>query len=92
MGCFLGPDLSRDRSFGSTSAALEPRILGLFTACPILTEACLILLLTAGMSGNGEMDRVVIPSDIPWLRGVTGAVQISPMFGIYTVTASGAGL
>ncbi|MFR2409652.1 MAG: hypothetical protein ACLS70_11640 [[Clostridium] symbiosum] len=36
------------------------------------------------------MDRL-IPSDIPWLRGVTGAVQISFMFGIYTVMASGAG-
>ncbi|MFR2409653.1 MAG: hypothetical protein ACLS70_11645 [[Clostridium] symbiosum] len=47
----LGADLSRDRSFGSTSAA-GAGILGLFTACLMLTGLGLILLLTAGMSGT----------------------------------------
>lgn len=92
MGCFLGAGFVSGQELWQYFGCFGIQgILGLFTACLILTGLGLILLLTAGMSGTGEMDRVVIPSDIPWLRGVTGAVQISFMFGIYTVMASGAG-
>lgn len=92
MGCFLGAGFVSGQELWQYFGCFGIQgILGLFTACLLLTGLGLILLLTAGMSGTGEMDRVVIPSDIPWLRGVTGAVQISFMFGIYTVMVSGAG-
>lgn len=92
MGCFLGAGFVSGQELWQYFGCFGIQgIAGLFAACFILTSLGIILLLTAGMSGTGEMDRVVMPVELPWLRTAIGAVQITFMFGIYTVMASGAG-
>lgn len=91
-GCFLGAGFVSGQELWQYFGCFGTKgIAGLFTACLAMTALGLILIMTARISGTGEMDRVVMPWEIAWLRAAIGALQITFMFGIFTVMASGAG-
>lgn len=70
---------------------------GMWGIAGLLIAACLFVFLgtvlfsLTAKSGICEMDKIAMWRDIRWLRTVIAVVEISFMFGIYIIMASGAG-
>lgn len=70
---------------------------GMWGIAGLLIAACLFVFLgtvlfsLTAKSGICEMDKIAMWKDIGWLRTVIAVIEISFMFGIYIIMASGAG-
>jgi uncharacterized membrane protein YkvI len=70
---------------------------GVWGLAGILTSAVLFVFLgtvlfsLAAKTGTNEMDKIILWKDVKWLRRVIGFIEISFLFGIYVIMASGAG-
>jgi uncharacterized membrane protein YkvI len=90
-GCFLGAGFLSGQelwqffgSFGNWGYAGFALAVLLFFAFGVL------LVRLTQLSGINEMDRILIPWDVPWLRGAVGVIEALFLFTMVTVMTAGA--
>ena len=91
-GCFLGAGYVSGQelwqffaSFGMAGYA------GLFVAVVLQAVFGIVLISLARKTKIYEMDKVIIPWEKPWLRGIFAILQEILLFGIFVIMAAGAG-
>jgi len=91
-GCFLGAGYVSGQElwqfFGSFGAK---GIAGLFLAVLLISVSAMIALMLNRKTGCSEVDRLMIPWEVPTLRYVLLALNILLLFGVCTIMAAGVG-
>lgn len=91
-GCFLGAGYVSGQElwqfFGNFGRF---GIVGITLSIVILVVFGILLIRTAQLKNVSDMDRVVIPSGNPVLRGIFSFLEIFFLFGIYVIMAAGGG-
>lgn len=91
-GCFLGAGYVSGQElwqfFGNFGRF---GIVGITLSVAILVIFGILLIRTAQLKNISDMDRVVIPSGNPVLRGIFSFLEIFFLFGIYVIMAAGGG-
>ena len=92
VGCFLGAGFVSGQelwqffgSFGNWG------YLGFAVAAALFVAFGVLLVRITQMSGIEEMDRVLVPWNIPWLRKATGAIEALFLLGVVTIMTAGVG-
>lgn len=90
-GCFLGAGFVSGQELWQFFGVFGLwGFLGLFLAMALFFVFGALILRTATKSGTIQMDRLMIPWHIPWLRHTIGGITTFFMFGIVVVMAAGA--
>ena len=91
-GCFLGAGYVSGQElwqfFGSFGAA---GVFGLALAVLLISLSAVIILRLARMTGSTEIDRLMIPWELPVLRYALTALNMLLLFGICTIMSAGVG-
>jgi len=91
-GCFLGAGYVSGQElwqfFGCYGASAVP---GLLIAVALLALFGIVILRLAVLTGEREVDRVVVPWEAPPLRVAVGILEALYLFGIAAIMCSGAG-
>ena len=92
VGCFLGAGFVSGQelwqffgSFGNWG------YLGFVVAAALFVVFGILLIRITQISGIEEMDRVLVPWDIPWLRMVTGVIEALFLLGVVIIMTAGVG-
>lgn len=91
-GCFLGAGYVSGQELWQFFGAFGFwGLVGLILALSgMLAFSCLLISL-AQKTGIVEMDRIVVPWEITWLRGISAVLQVVFLFGVAVIMAAGAG-
>ena len=91
-GCFLGAGYVSGQELWQFFGAFGFwGLVGLILALSgMLAFSCLLISL-AQKTGIVEMDRIVVPWEIAWLRGISAVLQVVFLFGVAVIMAAGAG-
>lgn len=91
-GCFLGAGYVSGQELWQFFGAFGFwGLVGLLLALGgMLAFSCLLIRL-AQKTGIVEMDRIVVPWEIAWLRRVSAILQVVFLFGVAVIMAAGAG-
>lgn len=91
-GCFLGAGYVSGQelwqffgSFGVKGAA------GLLLAAAVVFSVGVIMLLLGRLTGEKQIDRLVVPWDIPLLRAAVTVLEMVFLFGVGTIMSAGVG-
>ena len=91
-GCILGAGYVSGQELWQFFGAFgEYAFLGLALAMLLLIVVGVLILRTVQLSGVKRLDELVIPWNIPWLKGLMGVVAAGSMFGVYVIMVAGAG-
>lgn len=92
VGCFLGAGFVSGQelwqffgSFGNWG------YLGFGVAAALFVAFGVLLVRITQLSGIDEMDRVLIPWNVPWLRRVTGAIEALFLLSVVIIMTAGVG-
>ncbi len=92
VGCFLGAGFVSGQelwqffgSFGNWG------YLGFVVAAALFVFFGILLVRITQMTGVDEMDRVLIPWNIPWLRKLTGTIEALFLLGVVIIMTAGVG-
>ena len=92
VGCFLGAGFVSGQelwqffgSFGNWG------YLGFVVAAALFVFFGIMLVRITQITGVDEMDRILIPWDIGWLRKLTGAIEALFLLGVVTIMTAGVG-
>lgn len=92
VGCFLGAGFVSGQelwqffgSFGNWG------YLGFVVAAALFVTFGVLLVRITQMSGIDEMDRVLVPWNIPWLRKATGVIEALFLLGVVIIMTAGVG-
>ena len=92
VGCFLGAGFVSGQelwqffgSFGNLGYG------GFLVAAALFVAFGIMLIRITQLSGIDEMDRVLIPWNIPWLRKATGAIEALFLLGVVIIMTAGVG-
>ncbi len=92
VGCFLGAGFVSGQelwqffgSFGNWG------YLGFVVAAALFVFFGILLVRITQMTGVDEMDRILVPWNIPWLRKLTGAIEALFLLGVVTIMTAGVG-
>lgn len=90
-GCFLGAGLVSGQELWQFFGAFGLwGFVGLGLAMVLFFAGGILIFRTATKSGLLEMDRLMMPWNIPWLRHAMGGITAFFMFGILVIMAAGA--
>ena len=92
VGCFLGAGFVSGQElwqFFGTFGNLG--YLGFIVSAALFAFFGILLLRITQMSGIEEMDRVLVPWNIPWLRKTTGLIEALFLLGIVIIMTAGVG-
>lgn len=64
---------------------------GFLLAAVLFTLFGILLVRLTQVAHTDEMDRLLVPWNIPWLRGASGIVAAAFLFGVVVIMAAGSG-
>lgn len=92
VGCFLGAGFVSGQElwqfFGSFG---NMGYLGLIVSAALFVFFGILLIRITQMSGIEEMDLVLVPWNIPWLRRITGLIEALFLLGVVIIMTAGVG-
>ena len=92
VGCFLGAGFVSGQElwqfFGSFG---NMGYWGFVVAAALFVAFGVLLVRITQMSGIDEMDRVLVPWDVPWLRKATGAIEALFLLSVVIIMTAGVG-
>lgn len=92
VGCFLGAGFVSGQELWQFFGAFGNwGYLGFLVAAALFVAFGVLLVRITQMSGIAEMDRVLVPWDIPWLYQVTGAIEALFLLGVVIIMTAGVG-
>lgn len=92
VGCFLGAGFVSGQELWQFFGAFgNMGYLGFVVAAVLFVIFGVLLVRITQMSGIEEMDRVLVPWDIPWLQKATGAVEALFLLGVVIIMTAGVG-
>ena len=65
--------------------------LGFLLAAVLFTLFGILLVRLTQVAHTDEMDRLLVPWNIPWLRAASGIVAAAFLFGVVVIMAAGSG-
>lgn len=91
-GCFLGAGYVSGQELWQFFASFgKMGYIGLFIAVTLQVMFGIILISLARKTDVYEMDKIIIPWEIPWLRTIFAVLQEILLFGIFVIMAAGTG-
>ncbi len=90
-GCFLGAGFVSGQELWQFFGAFGIwGFLGLAVAMVLFFASGVLIVRTSAISKTEELDKLVIPWHIPWVRALVGGTVTFFMFGIWVIMAAGA--
>ena len=91
-GCFFGAGFVSGQELWQFFGRFGNKgLVGMALACVILGVLTFITVDLASKSGITDMDSIIVPGNIKWLKGLAGALEIAFMYCINIIMISGAG-
>lgn len=91
-GCFLGAGFVSGQELWQFFGVFGVRgYMGFALSAVLFFLLGVLLVRLTQLSGINEMDTVLIPWEIPWLRKTVGVIEAVFLFGMVTVMTAGAG-
>lgn len=92
VGCFLGAGFVSGQELWQFFGAFGNwGYLGFIVAAALFVFFGILLVRITQMTGIEEMDRVLIPWNVPWLQKVTGAIEALFLLGVVIIMTAGVG-
>lgn len=92
VGCFLGAGFVSGQELWQFFGAFgNLGYLGFIVSAALFVFFGILLIRITQMSGIEEMDLVLVPWDIPWLRKITGLIEALFLLGIVIIMTAGVG-
>lgn len=90
VGCFLGAGYVSGQELWQFFGAFGNwGYLGFLVAAVLFVLFGILLVRLTQLCGSAEMDRVLIPWDIPWMRRLTGAIAALFLLGVVVIMTAG---
>lgn len=92
VGCFLGAGFVSGQELWQFFGAFGNwGYLGFIVAAALFVFFGILLVRITQMTGIEEMDRVLIPWNVPWLQKATGAIEALFLLGVVIIMTAGVG-